>query len=124
MAVPRRTASRAPPRTAVRPGIGGRASWHDQRMAIQLGLLPVQSFCLRCTAVQPCCTVVSSTVFLCFAFFDVQGFLEPLIFLEITLEVFLSIETQGFILKRRQNAFEAQCEAKEGNLTLTQLDLT
>jgi len=70
------------------------------------------------------CAALLHAVFLCFSFFDVLGFLEPLIFLEITLEVFLSIKAQGFPLKRRQNAFLAQCEAKEGNLTLTQLNLT
>jgi len=48
---------------------------------------------------------VSSTVFLYFIFLDAWGFLEPLIFLEIVLEVFLSIETKGFLLKRRQKAF-------------------
>jgi len=45
---------------------------------------------------------VSSAVFLYFAFLDAQGFLRPLIFLEIPLEIFLSIETQGFLLKRTQ----------------------
>jgi len=36
---------------------------------------------------------VSSAVFLYFAFLDARGFLGPLIFLEIALEVFLSIKT-------------------------------
>jgi len=81
------------------------------------GLPTVRGSCLRCTP-------VLSTVFPCLAFLDARGFLEPLIFLEIALEVFLSIETQGFLLKRRQNSFWAQCETKEGNLTITQLDLT
>jgi len=53
----------------------------------------------------PCRTPVPCAVFLCFAILDARGFLKPLMFLEIVLEVFLSIETQGFLLKRRQNAF-------------------
>jgi len=48
---------------------------------------------------------VSFAVFLRFAVLDVRGFLGPLIFLEIALDILLSIETQGFLLKRRQNAF-------------------
>jgi len=48
---------------------------------------------------------VLSVVFLCFTFLDAWGFLEPLIFLKIILEVFLSIKIQGFLLRRRQNAF-------------------
>jgi len=48
---------------------------------------------------------MSSTVFFFFAFLDAQGLLGPLIFLEIALEVFFSIKTQGFLLKARQNIF-------------------
>jgi len=66
---------------------------------------------------------VLSAVLLWFASLDARGFLKSLIFLEIALEVFFSIETQRFLLKRRQNAFKAQYESKEGNLTLIQLDL-
>jgi len=66
----------------------------------------------------------SSAVFLYFALLDTRGFLEPLIFLEIALKVFLSIKTQGFLLKAGQNTFWAQYKSKEGNFNLTQPDLT
>ena len=69
------------------------------------GLPRVRGFCLRRTAVQPYCTVVLPAVFLCFVLVDARGFLEPLTILEITLEVFLSIKNQGFLLRRRQNEF-------------------
>jgi len=38
-------------------------------------------------------------------FFDARDVLEPLIFLEFTLEVFFSIKTQRFLLKWRQMQF-------------------
>ena len=50
-------------------------------------------FYLGCTAVHPCGTPVHSSVFLCFAILSARGFLESLIFLEITRKVFFSIET-------------------------------
>ena len=77
---------------------GDRASRHAHGTAVLIGQLAVPGPCLGCT-------VVSSAVFLCFAFVDIRSFLEPLIFLEIAPEVVFSIETQVFLLKRRQNAF-------------------
>ena len=48
-----------------------------------------------CTPVVcPCRTPVPCTVFLRFAILDAQGFLEPLIFLEIAFNVLFSIETR------------------------------
>jgi len=41
----------------------GRASKHSQRTAVLPSLLLVCSFYLWCTAVQPCCTAVLTTVF-------------------------------------------------------------
>jgi len=67
--------------------------------------------CVRCTAARvpvcavghvsargarpchPCGTPVCSPTFLCFANLGARDFLEPLIFLEITREVFFSVET-------------------------------
>jgi len=43
--------------------------------------------------VHPCGTPVRSLVFLCFAILGAREFFEPLIFLEITREVFFSIKT-------------------------------
>jgi len=63
------------------------------RVVVRLDLPAVPSLCLICTAMQPCCMAVSSTVFLCFAFLDARRFLKPLIYFEIVLEVFLAIET-------------------------------
>ena len=101
MAVPGRTTACTPmhchapvARLVVRPGT-----------TVRLGLPAVLGLCLICTAVQFCRTTVSSTVFLYIAFLDAWSFFKPLIFLEIILEVFLSVETQGFLLKRWQNAF-------------------
>jgi len=82
---------------------------------VLLSLPAVQGYYLRCTTVRPCCTAVSSIVLLCFASLDALGFLESLIFLEIALEVFFFIETQLFLLTRRQNTFQAQYKSKEDN---------
>ena len=67
-----------------------RASRHGPSTVVRLTLLAVAGLCL---GVQPCCMPVPCAVFLCFATLDGRGFLGPLIFLEIILEVFLSIET-------------------------------
>ena len=70
---------------------GDHASRHSHGMTVLLDLPAVRDFCLRCTVVQPYYTAVSSAGFLCFSFFDTWGFLRPLIFLEMALEVsFLS----------------------------------
>ena len=88
-ALPRRMATRV--RVQVRPCFSG--------------LPPMRGFGLECTVLLPCCTLMSLAVFLCFTFLDAWGFLGPLIFLEITLEVFFSIKTQTFLMKARQNTF-------------------
>jgi len=75
-------------------------------------------FCLGCTAVHPCRTPVSCAVSLYFSILYTRDFLKPLTFFKIALEVFFSIETRWFLLKWRQNAFWAQYESKEGNLTI------
>ena len=84
-------------RTPARPCTNARPCVH-QRTAMR-PYSPAALFYLECTAVHPYRTPVPCAVFLYFAILNAQGFLEPLIFLEITFKVLFSIETRGYLLK-------------------------
>jgi len=76
--------------------VHGRATAHGRAPGAQLAVRWCVGFCglcLGCMAVHPCGTPVHSPVFLYFAVLGAQGFLKPLIVLEIAREVFFSIET-------------------------------
>jgi len=66
-------------------------AWRTASRPLVLPVLAASAW--GCTVVHPCGTPVRSSVFLYFAILGARGFLKPLIFLEITREVFFSIET-------------------------------
>ena len=68
----------------------GQASRHGSASR----LLATRGSSLKCAAMQPYRTTVSSAIFHFFGSLDARGFLEPLMLLEIALEVFFSIKTQ------------------------------
>ena len=93
--MPDHTAGRAPThgrawgaRVAVRAGTAARAV-----------VVPVCGLLLGVHGRAPLWHSRACPVFCCFAVLDARGFLEPLIFLEFTLEVLFSIETRRFLLK-------------------------
>jgi len=87
----------AKPSSRQRPTWHGRAMWHGR--ATQHGqVVPLLWSAGRAGSWvhgrAPCCPSVSGLVFLRFALLGARGSLDPLIFLEITFEVDLSIETR------------------------------
>ena len=105
-AVQRRTVARAPHSRPCARRTGGRASRHDHNTTV-LRRLAARAWLL--SRVHGCATLLHGCVVCCFSLLCLRWcsgeFLEPLIFLEMALEIFLSIKAQGFLLKVKQNTF-------------------